>query len=76
MLPDYSVKHVPGLYHTVVRQHPLHARPPPKKRAVEFKLSDGTEVPDELATTFKFARQKTKLSATVRGSMFVAKGEY
>jgi hypothetical protein len=30
------------------------------KRAVGFKLSDGIEVPDELAA-FKFARQKSKL---------------
>jgi len=32
-----------------------------KKRAVGFKLSDGMEVPEELATRFKFARQKSKL---------------
>src|SRR5262249_36838556 len=29
----------------------------PKKRAVGFKLSDGMEVPAELADRFKFARQ-------------------
>jgi hypothetical protein len=28
------------------------------KRAVGFKLSEGTEVPEELASRFKFARQK------------------
>src|SRR5947207_12335229 len=33
----------------------------PKKRAVGFKLSDGMEVPVELASRFKFARQKAKL---------------
>ena len=27
----------------------------PKKRAVGFKLSEGMDVPDELATQFKFA---------------------
>src|SRR5262245_21355034 len=32
----------------------------PKKRAVGFKLSDGMEVPAELASRFKFARQKSK----------------
>ena len=32
------------------------------KRAVGFKLSDGMEVPEELATRFKFARQKSKLA--------------
>ena len=47
-----------------------------KKRAVGFKLSDGMEVPEELATRFKFARQKSKLAGTIRGSFFVIKGEY
>jgi hypothetical protein len=46
------------------------------KRAVGFKLSDGMEVPDELATRFKFARQRSKLAGTIRGSYFVVKGEY
>jgi hypothetical protein len=46
------------------------------KRAVGFKLSDGMEVPEELATRFKFARQKSKLAGTIRGSYFVIKGEY
>jgi hypothetical protein len=45
------------------------------KRAVGFKLSDGMEVPTELAK-FKFARQKSKLAGTIRGSYFVIKGEY
>lgn len=48
----------------------------PKKRAVGFKLSDGMEVPAELAERFKFARQKSKLAGTIRGSFFVIKGEY
>jgi hypothetical protein len=47
-----------------------------KKRAVGFKLSDGMEVPAELAAKFKFARQKSKLAGTIRGSYFVIKGEY
>lgn len=46
------------------------------KRAVGFKLSDGMEVPEELAARFKFARQKSKLAGTIRGSFFVIKGEY
>ncbi|MGE3812953.1 MAG: phage tail protein [Candidatus Nanopelagicales bacterium] len=46
------------------------------KRAVGFKLSDGMEVPEELADKFKFARQKSKLAGTIRGSFFVIKGEY
>jgi hypothetical protein len=48
----------------------------PKKRAVGFKLSDGMEVPTELASRFKFAKQKSKLAGTIRGSFFVIKGEY
>ena len=47
----------------------------PKKRAVGFKLSEGMEVPAELGS-FKFARQKSKLAGTIRGSYFVIKGAY
>ena len=46
-----------------------------KKAAVGFKLSDGMDVPAEL-DSFKFARQKSKLAGTIRGSYFVIKGEY
>src|SRR6478752_2993815 len=46
------------------------------KRAVGFKLSDGMDVPDELVEKFKFARQKSKLAGTIRGSFFVIKNEY
>ena len=46
------------------------------KRAVGFKLSDGMEVPEELASRFKFARQKSKLAGTIRGSYFTLKNEY
>src|SRR6202034_3663642 len=48
----------------------------PQKRAVGFKLSEGMEVPAELASRFKFARQKSKLAGTIRGSFFVLKNEY
>ncbi|GLX69784.1 phage tail protein [Paenibacillus glycanilyticus] len=49
----------------------------PKKRAVGFKLSEGMEIPKELEEKkFKFARQKSKLAGTIRGSYFVIKGEY
>ena len=47
----------------------------PTKRAVGFKLSDGMNVPEELAS-FKFARQKSRLAGTIRGSFFVIKNEY
>jgi hypothetical protein len=46
------------------------------KRAVGFKLSEGMDVPAELAAKFKFARQKSKLAGTIRGSFFVVKNEY
>ena len=46
------------------------------KRAVGFKLSDGMDVPEELAARFKFARQRSKLAGTIRGSFFVIKGTY
>ena len=48
----------------------------PKKRAVGFKLSEGMDVPKELEGKFKFARQKSKLAGTIRGSFFVIKGEH
>ena len=47
-----------------------------QKRAVGFKLADGMEVPEELASRFTFARQKSKLAGVIRGSCFVIKGEY
>jgi hypothetical protein len=48
---------------------------PTPKRAVGFKLSEGMAIPDELSS-FKFARQRSKLAGTIRGSFFVIKGEY
>lgn len=48
----------------------------PTKRAVGFKLSDGMEIPAELASRFKFARQKSKLAGTIRGSYFAFKKDY
>ena len=45
------------------------------KRAVGFKLSDGMDVPEELSA-FNFARQRSKLAGTIRGSYFVIKGEH
>jgi len=54
----------------------LYTRAEGGKRAVGFKLSDGMDVPDELAARFKFARQKSKLAGTIRGTYFVIKGTY
>lgn len=46
------------------------------KRGVGFKLSEGMEVPEELAEKFKFARQKSRLAGVIRGSYFLIRGEY
>ena len=54
----------------------MYAIDDPKKRAVGFKLAEGMDVPAELEGKFKFARQKSKLAGTIRGSFFVIKGEY
>jgi hypothetical protein len=48
----------------------------PGKRAVGFKLSEGMDIPEELALRFKFARQKSKLAGTIRGSYFGFKNDY
>ena len=53
----------------------MYARDDAGKRAVGFKLSEGMAVPEELAA-FKFARQKSRLAGTIRGSYFVIKGEH
>jgi len=45
------------------------------KRAVGFKLCQEMEPPAELSS-FKFARQKSKLAGEIRGSYFVVKGDY
>jgi len=50
---------------------------PKPKRAVGFKLSEGMDIPKELEEKkFKFAKMKSKLAGTIRGSFFVIKGEY
>jgi hypothetical protein len=54
----------------------LYALDEAGKRAVGFKLSEGMDVPPELAEKFKFARQKSKLAGTIRGSYFTVKGDY
>ena len=48
----------------------------PKKRAVGFKLSEGMEVPAELASRCKFAKQNSKLAGTIRGSYFAFENDY
>ncbi len=54
----------------------MHTLDSAGKRAVGFKLSEGMDVPEELASRFKFARQKSKLAGTIRGSYFAFKNDY
>ncbi len=63
-----------GFYESGLSINVLYTLDGPK-RAVGFKLSEGMEIPTELSA-FKFARQKSKLAGTIRGSYFVIKGEY
>ncbi|AUJ29700.1 phage tail protein [Liquorilactobacillus hordei] len=46
------------------------------KRAVGLKLCENMEVPDELQDKFKFARQRSKLAGTIRGSYFKLRKEW
>lgn len=71
---DINIAYV--FYENGLSVNVMYAIDDPKKRAVGFKLSEGMEVPDELEGKFKFARQKSKLAGTIRGSYFVIKGEY
>ena len=71
-----NVKWAYVFYESGLSINVLYALGDAGKRAVGFKLSDGMEVPAELATRFKFVRQKSKLAGTIRGSYFVIKREY
>ena len=73
-LPGLRIAYV--FYESGLSINVMYSIDDPKKRAVGFKLSEGMEVPPELASRFKFARQKSKLAGTIRGSFFVIKGEY
>ena len=70
-----NIKWVYVFYEDGLSINVLYPLDDPKKRAVGFKLSEGMEVPAELSA-FKFARQKSKLAGTIRGSYFVIKGAY
>ncbi len=70
-----NIKWTYVFYESGLSVNVLYTLDDPKKRAVGFKLSEGMEVPEELGS-FKFARQKSKLAGTIRGSFFVIKGEY
>lgn len=47
-----------------------------KNRAVGFKLCEDMPIPEEFNGKFKFARQKSKLAGTIRGTFFKIKNEY
>ena len=70
-----NIKMAHVFYEDGLEVNVMYAVDDTKKRAVGFKLSEGMEVPEELGK-FKFARQKSKLAGTIRGSFFVIKGEY
>ncbi len=70
-----NIKWIYVFYEDGLSVNVMYAVDDPKKRAVGFKLSEGMEVPKELGQ-FKFARQKSKLAGTIRGSFFVIRGEY
>ena len=70
-----GIKWIYVFYESGLSINVLYTIDDPKKRAVGFKLSDGMEIPAELGK-FKFARQKSKLAGTIRGSYFVIKGQY
>lgn len=71
-----SVRWTYVFYESGLAINVLYDLEPGGKRAVGFKLSMGMDVPAELATKFKFARQKSKLAGEIRGTFFVVKGEY
>ena len=70
-----GIKWIYVFYESGLSINVLYTLDDPKKRAVGFKLSDGMEIPAELGK-FKFARQKSKIAGTIRGSYFVIKGQY
>ncbi|MEE1652021.1 phage tail protein [Brachybacterium sp. J144] len=78
---EVSITEVDGIfwvhvfYESGLALNVLWTRDDGGKRAVGFKLSEGMDVPPELAT-FKFARQKSKLAGEIRGSYFVIKAEH
>ena len=70
-----NIRWVYVFYESGLSINVMYAVDDPKRRAVGFKLSEGMDVPEELAS-FKFARQKSRLAGTIRGSFFAIKNEY
>ncbi len=76
MFEAAGIKFAYVFYESGLSINVMYELAPGGKRAVGFKLSDGMDVPAELESRFKFARQKSKLAGTIRGSYFVIKGEH
>ncbi len=70
-----GIKWAHVFYESGLAVNVLYGEAPGAKRAVGFKLSQGMEVPAELSS-FKFARQRSKLAGEIRGTYFVIKGEH
>jgi hypothetical protein len=73
---EKNVRWVYVFYDSGLSINVLYSVDDPTKRAVGFKLSDGMQIPEQLASKFKFARQKSRLAGTIRGSYFNIKNEY
>jgi hypothetical protein len=71
-----NIKWVFVFYEDGLGVNVLYSLDDSKKRAVGFKLSEGMDIPKELEGKLKFARGKSKLAGTIRGSYFDIKGEY
>lgn len=76
MMVDGTIRWTYVFYESGLAINVLYDTAEGGKRAVGFKLSMGMEVPDELASKFKFARQKSKLAGEIRGTFFVIKGRH
>ena len=70
-----NIKWVHVFYESGLGVNVLWETTPGGKHAVGFKLSEGMDPPEELSA-FKWARQKSKLAGTIRGTYFVIKGDY
>jgi len=75
-LRAHEARYFKNKYDHVFTVEPAGTVDDPTRRAVGFKLSEGMDVPAELASRFKFARGKSKLAGTIRGSYFDFKNEY
>ena len=79
-----SRPHVPGrdasLRVRVLRERPVHQRDVrhggPEEAGGRLQAVRGDGRARRARLEFKFARQKSKLAGTIRGSYFVVKGEY